>query len=138
MTPLFISFFLNYMYTFIFHTHSFIIFAESPSTFYIAVRSGRGPPLGAELRFELGAALQQPDALTRRTLEPRRTSFLIHKGIFLSKLKNLKSAFYTYLHCLAFFVVCSYKNSNEILCWLLRIYLPLSVLKSSKYIRTHF
>jgi hypothetical protein len=55
-----------------FHTHSFITFAEFRFRFFIAVRSCRGFPLhwGAEQRFELEAASQQPDALPT---EPRRT-----------------------------------------------------------------
>jgi hypothetical protein len=40
------------------------------NSFLIAVRSGRGPHWGAEPRFDLGAALQQPDALLT---EPLRT-----------------------------------------------------------------
>ena len=53
------------------HAHSFITFAEFRSSFLVAVRPGRGPLyLGAaEQRFELGAALQQPDALPTKPKE---------------------------------------------------------------------
>jgi hypothetical protein len=74
--PLFIHFSSLYIHSYT--THFIHNFVEFRSSFLIAVSSGRGPPQGADPRFELGAALQQPDMLPtepRRTLsnEPRRT-----------------------------------------------------------------
>jgi hypothetical protein len=46
------------------------------------------------------------------------TSFLTHKGIFLSKLKDLKNTFCFYYDWFFFLFACSYKKSNEILRWL--------------------
>jgi hypothetical protein len=70
----------HYLLVFLHYIHSytfFMTFAEFRSSFFIAVRSGRGLHWGSEPGFELGAAIQQPAALPtepRRTLnEPRRT-----------------------------------------------------------------
>ncbi len=63
--------FVIIIYSYI-HTNSFISVAEFRSSFLIAVHSGIGPLFywGAEPRFELEAALQQPDKLPT---EPRNT-----------------------------------------------------------------
>jgi hypothetical protein len=79
-------FYIFYYINSFLHIHSInlsVALAELHSIFLIAVRSEEGLHWGAEPRIELGAALQQPDALTsepRRTLgaaphpsEPRRT-----------------------------------------------------------------
>jgi hypothetical protein len=66
------------------HAHSFITFDKFLSSFLIAVRSGRGPPLGAKQRFEHGATLQQPNSLPT---EPRRT-LLSHAVSSSKKLLN--------------------------------------------------
>ncbi len=57
--------FLRYLlYNVHLYTHSFITIAEFRYSFFIAASSGRGSPLeSAEPRFELRAALQQPDTL---------------------------------------------------------------------------
>ncbi len=67
--PLFISFLHYLLYI---HTNSFITFAEFRSSFFNAESSGtvEGLHWGAAPRFELGAALQQPDTLLS---EPCRT-----------------------------------------------------------------
>ncbi len=63
----FLVFFITYIHTVIhIHTHSFHLLHYR---FLIAVRS-EDLHWGVETRFELGAALQQPDALPT---EPRRT-----------------------------------------------------------------
>ncbi len=96
--PLFISFsslFTVHSYKFI-HTHSFITFAEFRSSFFIGASSGRGSPhWDAEPRFELGAALQQPDTLPTepcRTLtDPCRTFFRIVLATIL-RVKTLRES----------------------------------------------
>ncbi len=60
--------FLFYIHSYT--THSLITFVEFHSSFLIDVRLGRGPHWNAEPKFELRAALQQPDA---QLTEPRRT-----------------------------------------------------------------
>jgi hypothetical protein len=74
MLPLFLFiFYINraYIQYFIYNTR------RVPLLFSSLLPLGRGPPLGAEPRFELWPAVQQADALLsepRRTLtEPRRT-----------------------------------------------------------------
>ncbi len=56
------------------HTHSFITFAEFPSGFFIAVRSGRGPPLGWDSNSgRLTAARRHTNWATPHPSELRRT-----------------------------------------------------------------